>query len=299
MDKFLKYACPAILFLLLSGGCLSAQTVDPATVPGMEGFNISGGVEEFAGDDLFLLINGGAELYHEYGFEKVTVFDYRDETGKALHVEVYEFHDASGAWGIYSASKNSDCHTVDLRLFACMSSNYLMLQNGKYFTMIQAYDFIDEAEARYVMLNFADKLDENISFDNQRVTELLGMVPEGLDQGKIRYFKGNIGLSNIYPFHYHDIFSMQEGMAYTGSDEMIFMIRSKETDLDSLRVFFDNNKKFRDVVVDKETLTCRDNKDRHLLLRQSGPWIAIQIGEEDKPGQRMQAWTQHVLAKTR
>ena len=46
----------------------------------------------YEGDDLFLYINGGAEIYHEYGFEAVIVQDYKHETSGTISIEIYKIH---------------------------------------------------------------------------------------------------------------------------------------------------------------------------------------------------------------
>jgi hypothetical protein len=74
-------------------------------------WSAAGGPEVYVGDDLFIYINGGAEIYHEYGFVQVAVQGYRrgDDT---VAVEIYTMD--GDAFGIYSFARSSTGHAVDL-----------------------------------------------------------------------------------------------------------------------------------------------------------------------------------------
>jgi len=65
----------------------------------------------FTKESLFGYMNGGAELYLEYGFERLVVSDL-DYSGNTLKVEVYKMPDVNMAFGIYSVN-----------IFRCESNN--------------------------------------------------------------------------------------------------------------------------------------------------------------------------------
>ena len=67
-----------------------------------------------AGEDLFLLINGGAEVYHEYGFQEALFQTYSTKEGKSINLEVYEMVSQEAAFGIYSFKTGDDGHPIDL-----------------------------------------------------------------------------------------------------------------------------------------------------------------------------------------
>ena len=45
--------------------------------------------QSFEGEDLFIYIDGGAEIYFEYGFRRVIVQDYRNDAGSRLSLEIF------------------------------------------------------------------------------------------------------------------------------------------------------------------------------------------------------------------
>jgi len=62
--------------------------------------------EQFEGAALTGYINGGAELYREYGFTRLTVQEVRLRSGEELVVESYRMRSPSVAYGIFSISRN-------------------------------------------------------------------------------------------------------------------------------------------------------------------------------------------------
>ncbi len=61
----------------------------------------------YSGEDLFTYINGGAEIYHEYGFKQVVVQDYKNANERSLSVEIFKMENPAAAYGIYSFKKKS------------------------------------------------------------------------------------------------------------------------------------------------------------------------------------------------
>jgi hypothetical protein len=74
-------------------------------------WNAAGEAEIYVGDDLFIYINGGAEIYHEYGFAQVAVQRYR-RGDDVVAVEIYTME--GDAFGIYSFARSSTGHAVNL-----------------------------------------------------------------------------------------------------------------------------------------------------------------------------------------
>ena len=68
----------------------------------MENWQPGNNPEIYVGDDLYVFINGGAEIYHEYGFNKVVYNEYKDKNENSINVEIYEMKSPESAFGIYS-----------------------------------------------------------------------------------------------------------------------------------------------------------------------------------------------------
>jgi hypothetical protein len=91
----------ALILLLAVLGILAAEDIlPPDGVP--QGWVRKAQVMEFPGAALYRHINGGAEMYHEHGFETLLVQDYvRDET--EVRLEIYRMKTVEGAKAIFDA----------------------------------------------------------------------------------------------------------------------------------------------------------------------------------------------------
>ena len=96
------------LILFLAGIIITAaagaqSTLAPRALSGMSGVE-SAQNRIFTETSLYGYINGGAELYLEYGFDTLIVTEMTVE-GNDLKLEVYRMKDPEAAFGIFSVSR--------------------------------------------------------------------------------------------------------------------------------------------------------------------------------------------------
>ncbi|RPI04869.1 MAG: hypothetical protein EHM64_08550, partial [Ignavibacteriae bacterium] len=92
----------ALLCSLLLSSMLTAQHSSPTLPDSIGGWTRSDPVTIYSGTDLFKLIDGGADIFLEYGFKKVVVQRYSDRNENSIDIEIYEMEDSSSAYGIFS-----------------------------------------------------------------------------------------------------------------------------------------------------------------------------------------------------
>jgi hypothetical protein len=92
--------------------------------------------QSFQGKGLYGYIDGGAEVYHEYGFVRLTVTDIECAEGK-LSIELYEMKNPLAAFGIFSINR-AQCAEIDsLFRFSCIDPYQLQgAQGSVYFRII-------------------------------------------------------------------------------------------------------------------------------------------------------------------
>ena len=106
----------ALVLLVLTLSCAGDQQEPAAPVAAAAylpaevataGLGRSSDVRTFAGEALYEHINGGAEVYHAYGFREVATAYYK--TGETeIQADLYRFVDAVGAFGLYSTLRPKD-----------------------------------------------------------------------------------------------------------------------------------------------------------------------------------------------
>lgn len=178
----------------------------------------------YEGDDLFILINGGADLFFEYGFQNVVLYKYVNNQNQRIRAEVYEMEDDHAAYGIYLKYLPKDAKALETGDKGYVSDSYLGFWKGKYFCIITLENPDEKVGADAIYL--AEVFDEKLKGEGS-VPQISGYLPdEGLLASK--YFEGNIGLSNIYHFDYRDHFEVYKGAAGDYGDHKVILFSYRE-----------------------------------------------------------------------
>lgn len=170
----------------------------------------AGSLRQVEGEDLFLLINGGAEIYHEYGFYRALTTAYEDPTGRKINMEIFEMKDDSAAFGIYSFKTAAGAKMVAVGDEALLEDYYLNMWQGNFLVTLIGFDSGEETVAGLVVLARATAARIKV---RGRKPELLALLPPvGLAIGGTTYLSGPLGLFNKLGLFSEDIFGIEEGI---------------------------------------------------------------------------------------
>lgn len=169
-----------------------------------------GELQHYEGDDLYLYINGGAEVYHEYGFKQVGVQEYTNREGNAISVEVFEMEDSQSAFGIYTFKTSSQGKELDLGNRCLLEDYYLNFWKGCFLGTLTGFD---EKNATVEGLEKLARVIATRLQDSGETPEMVNWIPEkDLIPLSVDYFEGSLGLTNIHQFLPQRIFLPQEGV---------------------------------------------------------------------------------------
>jgi hypothetical protein len=225
---------------------------------------ISGEPELYVGDDLFNLINGGAELYHELGFLEVLAFELIISGNGPVKTEIYDMGSSDGAWGIFSLTSTSKAKKEAIGDAARKGEGFLQFIQDKY--MVYMY-FSDIAETELQVA--AACIEDQISTSSE-APEIMSIISEARDtEGRIVYFQGNLGLQSIYSFHYKDIFGYEEGAAVIYDDLKVFLLDYEDKaacleKYESSSEFLLNSSKYHDQTSLAKSIHLKDKKERQI-----------------------------------
>jgi hypothetical protein len=105
--------------------------VSPNDLPEAEFINM----RIFNGSSLFGYMNGGAELYLEYGFSTLSVMDINFMNGR-YKTEIFKMNGPEEAFGIYSVSKFRCLDMPPMAKLACRNRFQLQICKGSYYISI-------------------------------------------------------------------------------------------------------------------------------------------------------------------
>jgi len=179
----------AIAALLLVVACNTPNNPCPPNSVGL--WSADGEAEVYVGDDLFSYINGGAEIYHEYGFEQVTVQRYRRGDDR-VSVEIYTMD--GDAFGIYSFARSGNGRSLKLGNGATAAGYYLHLWSEHELAAITAEsEFDDCSEA---VLEIAAAVAGCLPPGGAEPDLLVRLPNEDRFPGSEVYFTGQLGFLN-------------------------------------------------------------------------------------------------------
>ena len=119
----------------------------------------NGTVSVYNGTQLYDYINGGAEIFYEYGFEAALVQEYISSE-QSLVVEVYNMTDADAAYGIYSVNRDPLQSKQVIGNDATLFDYHLAFWQDKYYIVIMGYEKNNEIQEALVL--FAQHMSKKI-----------------------------------------------------------------------------------------------------------------------------------------
>lgn len=245
----------------------------------LEGWKMTADPQVYIGDDLFDLIDGGADLYLEYGFDRVIAAHYADPSSNNILVEIYEMTDASSAYGIFSIAQQAVEWSNQYGYLSAVKEDYISFWKSKYYVILSwsSRQHLDQP----LLAMLANMVGQNIP-DEGTYPDLLQAF-QATDPGKrVVFLKGNLALSNFYYFDYKDIFKIKEALACSQGSHNRIVVRYPDQQkaleiLSSAKQNVLSNKRFTDVTMAFQGFSCRDNKGNLILIRQIENYIAILV----------------------
>ncbi|MCJ7524479.1 MAG: hypothetical protein MUP71_04545 [Candidatus Aminicenantes bacterium] len=124
------------------------------------GWQRSGKERLFIGAALYQHINGGAELYHQNGFDRLAVQDFA-KADHELRVEIYKMNDPAGANAVFAEMTGGMAIQATYGS-ACVLDDYqILFQRGAYLVSLTTYE--NGAETLAALAALAAKIDAALS----------------------------------------------------------------------------------------------------------------------------------------
>jgi hypothetical protein len=190
----------------------------------LKGYALSGEIKEYKGRKLFDLINGGGEVYFEYGFD--TVFSARYTKGEAgVTIQFYTMENSQAAHSIYTFHSHPDDNIVtgfEGLPEINVQPNGIRFYISKYFIKIESFDEGDEV-IKFVKSIAKEMITKIKAASNvtQLAPVLVPLPTRGLKKQSVKVLAGNItaGAGSQF-FQGNPIGFKKEKPAYFGSYEL-------------------------------------------------------------------------------
>lgn len=166
-----------------------------------------GSLKEYVAENLFDYINGGAELYYEYGFERVAVQEYIHIT-QSMVVEIYRMRAPEGAFGIYTINRNDNKPLINIGDGGTLDDYNLSFWQDRYYVNVMAYvaDESSQTELQRIASAISSKIENHVSPPG--IIELL--PKNNLKEQSVCYVMGKLGLNSRYYLSADNVFMVDD-----------------------------------------------------------------------------------------
>jgi|GEM_PF-320219 len=197
-----------LIFIILGLIILPRALFSEVILPGDEfypGWKKSDRLITFTRADLYNYIDGGAELFLEFGFEKLYVQRYRLGESE-LSLEIYEMESPESALGVYLVKCGKETPVEGLEARNSGEESQFTIVRERYFIHIN--NFEGGRELLPVMRALAAETLKNLPTD--RAISLLDYLPrENLIRNSERLIRGPYALQPIFTFGEGDILQLE------------------------------------------------------------------------------------------
>lgn len=253
----MKYIIRVFLILLLPASLLAQSPTDVSVKR----------EREFTGAGLYGYMNGGADLYLEYGVYKLTTKDLVYK-GQEYTLDIYELPSPEDAYGIYSLHVFKCLRTDTLGCIDCLSAYQLQtVSNNKYYSMVFPSGFAAARKKADELLHLYVPADGAAP----AIPEVLGLKTPY--SGIVRFARGPLSASSVQP----SLQDMLDGIKFTG----LWHVTDKATKENRAFIYFSDNEMLSelkkrvpeaDIIQSGEKLLYIKCREKEALPQSSSPF---------------------------
>jgi len=236
------------------------------------------------GEDLILLINGGAEIYFEYGFKRAVFQSYTFEDDKTINVEIYEMEDPVSAYGAYTFKTGKKGRDLDIGNESLLENYYLNFWKGNF--VVTLIGFNTDTETQAGLMTLGKVIDAKIVSQGQRPPLVDYLPQDDLKKSGITYLQGQMGLFNRYEFSRENIFGLKEGVLGDYGDYRIFIFHYNDNNeclswFQNAKAHIKADSKFGEMKSFENGFSVRDSKNQTVSICIYQKYILVSLGEEE------------------
>ena len=175
----------------------------------------------YVGDQLFGLIDGGADIFNEYGFKKAVAQRYSDPAHDYIDVEVYEMKDSSSAYGIFSLFTFNTGRRTCFPSEAFAGDGFFLFRKGNYYVSLTGPSSSKDSP----LVKIAKEIDGRIRGSGKPLLPSMfdHRTPGDNYETKIAYLKGNLGLYDLTTISFGNDFKVEEGICLDADSTRSFV----------------------------------------------------------------------------
>lgn len=180
------------MFVALAGSPAASTDSDAkltGAFPDLEGWSKDGEPELYDPDNLFEYINGAAEVYLSFEFERLATLGYDNERSQSLTVDIYEHADPTSAFGIYSQEKPVKSEFMDIGVQGYLEPGVLNFFQDTYYVKVMVFGLEDDQS---LLISVARDVSRRLGGGAGFPAALSCFPKKGKVENSERYFEKNV-----------------------------------------------------------------------------------------------------------
>jgi hypothetical protein len=247
----------------------------------LSAWTIKDSIEVYSGDNLFNYINGGADIYFEYGFNEVATARYINYASNNIHVDVYKMSDINAAYGIFTLNSSAKGVPLELGDQSYRYDYYLDVWKGPYFMRFTTNR--KENGMMDTLLIYSKFIVSQISLKGKKPQLTTAFRLPGIEIKQVKYFKGSIALNNIFNFGHSSIAGFQEGIYGRWEDKRLFVFlypdqRERREWFASAKGKMQMNRKFSNYTIIEDGFIVADKSGTYFSFKPYSKYILVVKG---------------------
>jgi len=127
----------------------------------MEAWQTDGNPSRAEGEEqLFRIINGGAEIFLKCGFRQAMMQAYENKNSRRINLEIFEMKTPAAASRVYKHKAGGEGKKTDIGTEAMLADYYLIFREGRFYVSLTGFD--SETETVNGLIRIAKKVEENL-----------------------------------------------------------------------------------------------------------------------------------------
>lgn len=196
-----KYGVLAVLvFFTVLWNSAFTQNVPDVQFPQADGFKLTPGEKVYTPDNLFEIIDGAADLFLTYGFEKLYTAEYSAPGIRYIRIETYRHSSPANAFGMYAQERPEQTRFLPIGGQGYMEEGVLNFYCGRYYVRMSTNDTGENV--RNALQSIAQSV-AGALHQEKMLPALFGFFPqEGKKQNSEMYVNQDFLGYNFFPAAY-------------------------------------------------------------------------------------------------
>lgn len=239
--------------------------------PKMDGWELNVGDKVYTPDNLWDIINGAADAYLSYDFQRLYTANYINNQDGQIRVYIFEHSTPTNTFGIYSQERSEDYELVQTGAQGFRSGEAYYFITGPYYVQISSNDQgLEES-----MQNLARRIDNKLGDKDQLPNELKLFPEKGKVQNSEKYIANNfLGYSYLHSAFIADY--QQDG----GSFQVFILSPDNQQETEKILSEYLDFVEFPEEKRDQDKYSIEDPYNGSILLYQSGKYLCGVMGTD-------------------